>query len=321
MSSSPLISVLIPTYNVSPFVEEAVRSIMQQTYYNLEIIVVDDCSTDDTYSLLSNMASGDSRIKLYRNETNQRIVETLNFALSQATGTFIARMDGDDVSAPNRLEKQFQFLMARPEIDLVGLSYCIVDEEGNTLKNEWHLTCFEYIKEATRFVSPVPHFWLARKKIYDVVGPYRIPGAEDYDFILRAIEKGFKLSNVPEILYQHRIRTGNTATTIGLRQKKSFAYVKKLQAERLADSRREDTYSRTNLAKWLQASAFERKTFKLSAELNHRFVSSKKRKSVASLYYLLLAILLSPKYMLTEKYNRSRYRAILRKEKNKSAAS
>ncbi len=101
-----LISVIIPVYNVQSFVEEAILSICNQTYRNLEIIVVDDCSTDETYTIVENLVKKDSRIKLFRNRKNSKIVKTLNFALEQANGEFIARMDGDDISSLLRLEKQ-----------------------------------------------------------------------------------------------------------------------------------------------------------------------------------------------------------------------
>ncbi|WFT52817.1 glycosyltransferase family 2 protein [Acinetobacter baumannii] len=107
----PLISVLIPVYNVEAFVKEAVSSICNQTYKNIEIIVVDDCSTDNTYNIVAELAIIDPRIRLYKNDKNSKIVKTLNFALEQAKGEFIARMDGDDISTPERLEKQLEFLL------------------------------------------------------------------------------------------------------------------------------------------------------------------------------------------------------------------
>ena len=89
MSSKPLVSVIIPCYNASKYVEQAIRSIMNQTYKNLEIIVTDDCSTDDTFEILQNLAKQDSRIKLYKNETNLKIVKTLNNMILQANGKYI----------------------------------------------------------------------------------------------------------------------------------------------------------------------------------------------------------------------------------------
>ena len=306
----PLISVLIPTFNVEPFVEQAIRSVMDQTYRNLEIIVVDDCSTDKTYSILQSLSKEDSRIRLFRNESNKRIVDTLNFAFRQSSGELIARMDGDDVSLPHRLEAQFGYLTSNPSFDLVGLSYIIIDEAGFEIQKEKHLTDFEKIKKATKYVSPVPHFWLAKREVYDLVGPYRIPGAEDYDFILRAIDKGCEVSNVPEFLYLHRIRSGNTATANGLIQKKSFHYVKKLHRERISNAEKRDSYSEQNLVKKIQSTGFEKFSYRLACGFNHKFILNK-RNRMLSLSYLLLAVFFSPRFLLFEKYSRFRYRKLL----------
>ena len=129
----PLISVLIPVFNVEPFIQEAIQSIQLQTYSNLEIIIVDDCSTDSTYTICCEIAKSDSRIKLYRNSYNMKIARSLNFAFSKSNGDFIARMDGDDVSLPNKLEIQFNYLLLNQNVDLVGTNYLLVDENKKIL--------------------------------------------------------------------------------------------------------------------------------------------------------------------------------------------
>lgn len=107
------VSVLIPTYNVSAWIEESLLSIINQTHQNLEIIVVDDCSTDNTFEIIEKIAALDQRIIISRNVHNLKITKTLNKALSFVTGTFIARLDGDDVAEPDRIEKQLQYLQKR----------------------------------------------------------------------------------------------------------------------------------------------------------------------------------------------------------------
>ena len=101
--SAKLVSVIIPVYNVEKFVEQAIVSIIKQTYKNLEIIVIDDGSSDATYQIVADLATQDPHIKLYKNERNLKIVKTLNRALSLAQGEYIARMDGDDISALDRI--------------------------------------------------------------------------------------------------------------------------------------------------------------------------------------------------------------------------
>src|SRR5690242_9188533 len=99
----PLVSVIIPCFNAEKFVEDAVHSIMQQSYPNLEIIAIDDCSTDSTLNALKKLCAEDARIKLLMNEKNLGLVSTLNKGINSAEGKYIARMDADDISHVNRI--------------------------------------------------------------------------------------------------------------------------------------------------------------------------------------------------------------------------
>ena len=110
MNQEKLVSVVIPCYNCEKFVKDAIYSICNQTYKNLEILIADDCSTDSTYTILENIAKKDTRIKLYHNTENMKIVKTLNFLIENASGDYIARMDADDISAPERIKEQVDFL-------------------------------------------------------------------------------------------------------------------------------------------------------------------------------------------------------------------
>ena len=92
-SNIPLISVIIPVYNVELYVEKAINSILNQTYSNLQIIIIDDCSTDRTYEIVQNISKLDSRVLILRNKINSKIVKTLNYGLEYARGEYIARMD------------------------------------------------------------------------------------------------------------------------------------------------------------------------------------------------------------------------------------
>ena len=131
--SNSLVSVIIPVYNVEKYVKEAIKSIQNQTYENLEIIVIYDGSIDDTYNIVEKLAKEDNRIKLYKNEKNLKIVKTLNRALSLANGEYISRMDGDDISAPDRIEKKVKFLEENKEFDLVGCQVEVVNENDTFL--------------------------------------------------------------------------------------------------------------------------------------------------------------------------------------------
>ena len=120
MSQEPLVSVLIPCYNCEKYVEEAVMSIIEQSYSNLEILVIDDGSTDNTGSILQELAQKDSRIRYIKNETNLKLIRTLNKGIDLCRGKYIARMDADDISLPTRIVKQVNFLEKHPDIGIVG---------------------------------------------------------------------------------------------------------------------------------------------------------------------------------------------------------
>ena len=100
--ASPLISVIIPCYNAEKYVEQAVRSIMNQTYKNQEILCTDDCSIDSTLSILERLATEDSRIRIIRHTENKKLIFTLNELVQESKGDYIARMDADDISLPQR---------------------------------------------------------------------------------------------------------------------------------------------------------------------------------------------------------------------------
>src|SRR5690606_37410621 len=117
-----LVSVIIPVYNVQKYVTQAIQSILDQTYKNLEIIVIDDCSTDSTYERVLCLQEKDNRLKVYKNEKNIKIAATLNKGISLSHGQFIARMDGDDISKLDRIEKKVKFLKKNRHISLVGCS-------------------------------------------------------------------------------------------------------------------------------------------------------------------------------------------------------
>lgn len=222
---SPDVSILVPIYNVEKYVVEALESIQRQTFRDFEVIIVDDGSSDNSYSVAHNKFSADSRFKFFKNRENRGIAFTLNEGLHQASGRFIARADGDDIMIDDRLERQMSFLASNPGIGLVGTSYITIDEEGREIGRAIKASGVENIKRILPWGSPISHIWLARREVYDLVGPYRMPTVEDYDFLLRADLAGFLLDNIPEYFgMKVRIRTGNTATTQGLVQAKLHNY-------------------------------------------------------------------------------------------------
>lgn len=297
MNFKPLISVLIPVYNVESFVSESVISICNQTYKNLEIIVVDDCSTDHTYDIVYGLLKSDDRIKLFRNSHNQKIANTLNYALSQSKGEYIARMDGDDFSEPMKIEKQFLFLVNNPEFALVGTNYILENESGKEISRTNYISDFSKIKKILKYESPAAHIWLTTKKIYDEIGEYRMPGVEDYDFLLRLVSKGYKISNLEEYLYKVRLRKGNTISIMGLTQRKAVEYAFKLYKERCFNNNK-DSYSESHFYAKTNISETKRLKFQKSAEYFNKYIYYRKLSFIKSFLFILLSIYKSPNAQL-----------------------
>lgn len=237
MRNEPLVSVLIPVYNVEKYVKAAIESIQNQTYNNLEIIVIDDGSKDNTFEIVKELSKNDSRIRLYKNETNIKIVKTLNYALSLARGEYIARMDGDDISELDRIERKIDFLKENTDIDLVGCSLISIDSNGGVIKKIRKLQDFNLIRKTLRYTSPISHIWVCKKTVYDKLNGYReLSGAEDYDFILRLISTGMKAVNIADYYgYKVRIdREGNTVSSTGLLQKKLHEKIYQMYRQRIS---------------------------------------------------------------------------------------
>ncbi len=213
--NNPLVSVIVPVYNAEKYVESAVRSIMNQTYKNLEIIITDDCSTDKSFEILQRLAKQDSRIKLYKNETNLKIVRTLNNQISLANGKYIARMDADDISLPRRIEKQVVFLEQNPDISFCGTNAFYINENGKKIRvSHLPITAKENLF-CLRFYSSFIHpSVLIRSEIYkENTYDKNFLYAEDYELWVRLVfSKEIKGENLKERLFEYRFFEKQTSS-------------------------------------------------------------------------------------------------------------
>lgn len=131
---TPLISVVIPVYNAERFLPQAIESVLGQTYRNLEVILVDDCSQDTSREIMKRYADKDQRIRLLFNEINQGVAKTRNAGIQAAVGEYIALLDSDDVWEYDKLERQLA-LMQKEEADIIYCSLDFIDEDGRTIKH------------------------------------------------------------------------------------------------------------------------------------------------------------------------------------------
>lgn len=306
-----LVSVIIPVYNVELYVEKAIRSIMNQTYKNLEIIVVDDCSTDNTYNIVKELQKKDSRIHLYKNEVNSQIAASLNKAFFHSSGEYIVRMDGDDISMPDRIEIMIEFL-ENNDYDLVGSSMTAIDANDNIIGYTKHYANQEILSKTLKYTIPMSHIWMAKRKVYETLNGYReISGAEDDDFIFRATSLGFKYTNL-ENYYGYYVRLGrdgNSNTLLGLKKLKMRNYAYKLFLEQLKNNGK-DSFSEKNLKKYIKSSVFIEKLHYYSNNFLYKAIECKGKKQYVKMGLYLLLSCISP-YQIKYLYERIMYRIII----------
>jgi glycosyltransferase involved in cell wall biosynthesis len=200
MSSKPLVSVLLPVFNCERSVYKAVESILNQSYQNFEIIVIDDHSSDSSRKIIENIR--DSRIRIYANPENLRLSATLNKGMALCKGKYVARMDADDYSCPNRFEAQVAFLEENPDYLLVGSSY-IKEVDGEIKGLRKQVRRYQTLKSKLLFGNNICHpsvmfnkeKWFSNNLSYCENYVY----AQDYDLWTRAILT-CKMANLAEPL-------------------------------------------------------------------------------------------------------------------------
>ena len=209
MNPAPLISVVMPVHNGRRYVADAVRSILAQTFRDFELIVIDDGSTDGSDEIVRDLASADARIRLVRQE-NKGVTCSLNVGVAQARGTLIARMDADDLSWPERFEKQVRFLDSRPDHVLVGSRCRLIDPDGAPIceKKDVPLSHEQIDQQLLEMRWPIVHpAVMIRGSALKQIGGYdeRYRTNQDHDLFLRLAEIGC-LANLPDILLDYRQR-------------------------------------------------------------------------------------------------------------------
>lgn len=200
MTTSPSVSVVMPLYEGVHYLREAIQSILNQTYSDFEFIIVDDGSTDGGPEIVSSYH--DARIRLIRQE-HGGISVALNRGISESRSPYIARMDSDDISHPERLRLQFRYLEEHPDVALVGTWYARfgVDEPD--------VICHPVSDFQIKFVlygfTTFGHgSVMIRKSVLAQSEGYRFPFAEDYDLWLRVSERA-ATHNIPRVLYRYRL--------------------------------------------------------------------------------------------------------------------
>jgi glycosyltransferase involved in cell wall biosynthesis len=288
----PQIDVLLPVYNVGHYVAEALSSIQSQTLSDIEIVVIDDCSTDNTLRIVEQIASADPRIRVIRTPHNKGTAEALNHGIQFCRAPFIAHMDGDDIALPTRLEKQLQFLEQNPTISLVGCATKAIDQFGNPIVGfgtSWVPCDQEQVTKTMLLASPCRHVWLARREVYSHLRGYRdMRYTEDYDFLLRAITARYRVSNLAEPLML--IRTHNDNKSLFIESRKAHYYIVQLYRERL--KRGFDSFNQESYAEAVRANKLEEHAFRLAMKYLKR--GSRSNNRIKRAFLTALSAIVSP---------------------------
>lgn len=201
----PRVSVIMGVHNSGAKVERAIVSILDQSFTDFEFIICDDGSTDDTGLRLTSLAEDDPRIKLLRHKYNRGLAPTLNACLREASGAYIARMDDDDWSHPDRFEKQVAFLDAHPEYAIVGTSRNVFDKNGiwGTRVSSSEPSKLQIFRGRT-FLHPSV---MMRRAAMQEVGGYTTgkltERVEDFDLWCKLYSKGYVGYNLPDVLIDY----------------------------------------------------------------------------------------------------------------------
>ena len=226
-----MISVILSTFNNEEYLESAIKSILNQTYTNFEFIVIDDASNDETGKILNRYKKIDTRIKVFRNIKNLGLTKSLNIAIKNATGEFLARMDDDDISISDRFESQLAEFKKNPKLMVLGGSIKRIDEKNDYLDNT--LINFSNNFSDTKFVSkyfnPIAHpTAMIRKELFNHIELYdeRYRSSQDFDLWKRVIEKNFQIYSLKKHVLNYRIHNSSVSIKDNASQSLNFLKIK-----------------------------------------------------------------------------------------------
>ncbi len=201
----PKVSVVMSVYNDEKFVGQSIQGVLNSTFKDFEFIICNDCSTDNTEEVIKSFK--DERIVYVKNEINLKAAGGANRGLSLAKGEYVMRIDSDDITMPDRMQKQVDFLDSHPDVALVGGWAQAIDNEGNPV---YQMTCPEKveIKNIFKNKSFIQPSIMVRKSVFDELNGYRAikitRRAEDFDLFCRIYQKGYRGENLQENVIYYR---------------------------------------------------------------------------------------------------------------------
>lgn len=227
----PLVSVILPVFNAAPYLAEAIQSILVQTYENFELVIVDDASDDESGSIIGSFS--DSRIVRLSNEVNKGLSFSLNRGMRHARGAFLARMDADDISLPDRFARQVDYLQKHPDVAVCGAWMETFGTGGETVWKvpEHH----DVIASRLVFESALCHptVMLHRRLFVDAGLEYaeELQLAQDFELWSRCF-RSLRFANIPEVLLRYRLHDHNLDSA---RQTRQTAFADKVRLRLIAE--------------------------------------------------------------------------------------
>lgn len=214
---NPLVSILLPAYNCEKYIRKTIDSLLNQTYTNFELLIINDGSTDSTSTIIDSYS--DSRIQHIHNNGNKGLIYTLNYGIKLAKGKYIARMDADDICLPTRLEKQVDWLEKNTATVILATQIIFINEHDEPTGN-WPLdmqcVTAKQIKKAMLWQSCIAHPSVMMRT--EIIQQYNYSAqqkhSEDYDLWLQVLSDGHIIEKIPEQLLQYRVHTASITGSI-----------------------------------------------------------------------------------------------------------
>jgi glycosyltransferase involved in cell wall biosynthesis len=250
---SPIVTVLMPVYNAGKYLNDAIASILNQTYENFEFLIINDGSTDESVKIIKSF--DDKRIRLIENETNKGLIASLNIGLIESKGEFIVRMDQDDISLNHRIEAQINFLVENPQYGLIGSWF---EDFGENIPSKIvkYSTIDSEIRIRHLYQTHISHPTAVIKK--EIIEKYNLQfdpnqvNGEDYDFWVR-LSQYCKISNFPEMLVRKRDHPRNITNQYSQSMSETCTRVKQNQFRKMGielSQTQTDIYTRFADPEW-----------------------------------------------------------------------
>lgn len=206
----PQVSVYVPAFNTEKFIVKSIQSVINQTYTDYEIVVVDDGSTDNTWNVLNKEFGNNPRVRLLQKE-NGGIGSASNYALQRCRGYLVIQLDSDDLLIPDALAALTKFFRENPAIDCIYSMLDLINKDGEFLKNGWAPPTFD--RYEMLIGMSVPHMRAFKRSIYNRTNGFDeiIENAVDYDFYLK-VSSVASIAHLPEALYLYRVHDSQTST-------------------------------------------------------------------------------------------------------------